>query len=317
MVKRKKIEVVLYDPSWPQKYEAEADRIKDALGDLLLSIHHVGSTSVPGLAAKPKIDIVAEVTCGKSVIEPLSSIGLNYAGEWNIPFKFGFSKREGTLVNLHVYEKGHPEVELNVLFRDYLREHDNAREEYARLKEDLLKEKDASEKDGQRFSRYNLGKNAFISKVLEKAGFSRLRFLKCTHHAEWAAAKKYRQGEFFDKVSMEDPYTWTFDHKDHEHFVLYKGMEIIGYAHVQLWPEHRSAVRIIAIDKDKRRKSYGKQLMKFIERWLKSQGYKSLHVESSSSAVEFYRALGYIEMPFEDPDGYEGGDEDVELGKYL
>jgi hypothetical protein len=44
---------------------------------------------------------------------------------------------------------------------------------------------------------------------------------------------------FFDKVPTADPYTWTFDHPDHIHFVLYQGSEIIGYAHLQLWPEQK------------------------------------------------------------------------------
>lgn len=314
----RKIEVVPYDSNWPKLYQKEAEKIKSALGDNFVSIHHVGSTSVFGLAAKPKIDIIAEVKDGKRAIEALQPRGFKYSGEWNIPFKFGFSKREGTLVNLHVYEAGHPEIELNLQFRDYLREHDDVRDEYASLKETILQDENSFKKQkGQRFSGYNLGKDSFITKILKNTGFDRFRFLKCTHHNEWDAAKKFRKKYFFDKVPMDDPYTWTFDHKDHEHFILYEGMEIIGYAHVQLWPKQRAAVRIIAIDEAKRGKSYGRQFMRLIEKWLTTQDYQSVHVESSPNALNFYRNLGYTDMPFNDPDGYEGSDKDTDLGKML
>ena len=314
----KKIEVVPYNSNWPAVYQSEAEKIRAALGDNLISIHHVGSTAVLGLAAKPKIDIIAEVTDGKLAVATLPPAGFEHRGEWNIPFKFGFTKRRETSVNLHVYEKGHPEVELNLLFRDHLRNSDDARDEYAALKVALLQDAKSFERQkGLRFSGYNLGKDVFISKVLKKSGFDRLRFLKCAHHKEWAAAKKFRQKYFFDKVSTEDPYTWTFDHEDHEHFMLYEGVEIIGYAHVQLWPEKRAAVRLIVIDEAERGKSYGRQLIQLIEKWLMANSYQSVHVESSPRALSFYRSLGYIEMPFNDPDSHESSSEDTPLGKFL
>ena len=102
------------------------------------------------------------------------------------------------------------------------------------------------------FTGYNLGKDAFIRKVLKAANFNRLRFMHCTHHAEWDMAKKLRQQYFFDPIGISDPYTWTFDHKDHVHFILYQGVEIIGYAHIQFWPGQRAALRIIVIDEDYR-----------------------------------------------------------------
>jgi GrpB-like predicted nucleotidyltransferase (UPF0157 family) len=91
------------------------------LGGNYLAIHHVGSTAVPGLAAKPKIDMIAVVHSGDLSIAQLENIGFSYKGEWNIPFKFGFTKRGQDEINLHVFEEGHPEIELNILFRDYLR----------------------------------------------------------------------------------------------------------------------------------------------------------------------------------------------------
>ncbi|MBL8676023.1 MAG: GrpB family protein, partial [Alphaproteobacteria bacterium] len=89
----RKIEIVPYNPAWPQMFGEEAAHIKQALGDACIAIHHVGSTAVPGLCAKPKIDIIAVVKEGVVSISLLKKIGYEYKGEFNIPFHFGFSKR--------------------------------------------------------------------------------------------------------------------------------------------------------------------------------------------------------------------------------
>ena len=107
------------------------------------------------------------------------------------------------------------------------------------------------------------------------------------------------------------------DHKDHKHLILYKGVDIVGYAHVQLWPENRAVLRIIVIDEKEQGKGYGKEFISLIEKWLKLEGYKSIHTESSPSALKFYQAINYIEMPFNDPDGYESGPDDIAMGKPL
>ena len=119
----RKIKVVAYDPHWPKQFEFEATKIKEVLGGNCVSIYHVGSTAVPGLPAKPKIDIIAVVQRPVDAIKSLETIGYDYRGEFNIPMHYGFSKREQISVNLHVYQQGNPEVELNLTFRDYLRKY--------------------------------------------------------------------------------------------------------------------------------------------------------------------------------------------------
>ena len=139
----------------------------------------------------------------------------------------------------------------------------------------------------------------------------------CTHDAEWIAAKNFRNRYFFEPNKIEDPYTWTFDHKDHQHLILYKGVNIVGYAHVQLWPEKRAALRMIVIDEKEQRQGYGKEFMFLIHKWLGLKGYKSLHTESSPAALKFYQAIHYIEMPFDDPDDYVSDPRDIPMGKLL
>jgi GrpB-like predicted nucleotidyltransferase (UPF0157 family)/GNAT superfamily N-acetyltransferase len=317
MKETKKIVVTPYNPKWPAIFEAEALKIKAALGPNCLAVHHIGSTSVPGLAAKPVIDMIIVMKNAKNAIQPLESLGFMYKGEYNIPMRYYFNRKEGVDTNLHVYEEGHPEIELNLLFRDYLRAHPEAREEYAALKESLLKEKSSYEKNNSAFTGYNLGKDAFIRKILKAANYKQIRIMKCTHYAEWDFAKRLRQKYFFDPLSKSDPYTWTFDHQEHAHLILYQGVEMVGYAHVQFWPDQRAALRILVIDEPYRHHGFGSHFLSLCERWLKKQGILSLHDEARPDAVEFYRKNGYTEMPFNDPSGEPPSPQDIAMGKKL
>ena len=179
---KKKIKVEEYNPEWPKMFEENETIIRKALGDNYVSVHHIGSTAVEGLAAKPKIDVIAEVHNCEKAITQLEVVGYKYKGEWNIPFKYGFTRRDEVEINLHLYKVGHPEVELNIKFRDYLRRNQSARDEYRQLKYDLIAQEDAHLKvNNSIFSRYNLGKDVFIRKIIELSGFDRLRFLYCNH----------------------------------------------------------------------------------------------------------------------------------------
>ena len=128
----KRIEVVPYNPKWSEAFGQEANILKDALGKNAVAIYHVGSTSVPRLCAKPIIDIVAVVKNASLIWDVLEKVGYVGAGELNIPFRLYFKKRNiSPIINLHVYEEGNPEIDLNILFRDYLRKHPEALQKYA------------------------------------------------------------------------------------------------------------------------------------------------------------------------------------------
>jgi GrpB-like predicted nucleotidyltransferase (UPF0157 family)/GNAT superfamily N-acetyltransferase len=317
MSTKKHIEVVPYNDQWPQMFESEAATFRQALGDNSVAVHHVGSTAVPGLAAKPTIDIIAVIKDRDLAIKGFESLGYEYRGEFNIPMRLFFNKKVGTDVNLHVYEEGNPEIELNLKFRDYLCAHPEARDAYAALKAELLTKPSSYMKTNPPFTGYSLGKYAFINNIVKQTGFNRLRMMTCTHYAEWDTAKAYRQKYFFDNAGISDPYTYTFDDVNHKHFVLYQGTQIIGYAHVQLWPEQRSAMRIIVIDEPFRNKGFGSQFLALCERWLQIQEYKSLHIESSPEALNFYKQHGYGSMPFNDPEHHESHALDTPVGKIL
>ncbi len=313
----KSIQVVPYDPAWPQIFISEATIIKHALANNVLAIHHIGSTSVPGLSAKPKIDIIAVVKNGKAAIEPLEKSGFTYAGEWNIPLKFGFTKREKHKINLHVFEESHPEIEANILFRDYLKTHLEFKEEYAALKEKLLLNASAHQRSPARLPYYTLRKGNFIRKILKQAGFNLIRILKCTDETEWDAARSFRNKYFFEPNGIIDPYAWTFNHNEHVHLVLYLGTEIIGYAHIQFWPEHRAAIRIIVIDENKRNQNLGSQFLNLCEKWLKHLNIKNIHAESRKTSLGFYLRNNCTEIPFNDPESHKPHPNDILVGKKL
>jgi GrpB-like predicted nucleotidyltransferase (UPF0157 family) len=310
------ISIIPYNPDWPKQFEVEAEKIQQVLGENFIAIHHIGSTSVPGLSAKDIIDIACVIRNLDQAVSTLNNY--TFKGEYNIPLRYFFWKNiDSSKVNLHVYEEGHPEIELNLTFRDYLRLDSKARDEYAELKAQLLQEESSHYKSHSSFTNYTLRKGDFIRKVLKQAGFNRFRMLKCNDETEWAAAKIFRTKYIFKPYGIEDPYIWTFNHPEHAHLVLYQGTEIIGYAHIQFWPGNRAAMRIIVIEEDKRKQNAGSIFLVFIEKWLKSLEVKSIHAESRQSSLRFYLKNGYTEMPFNAPEEHESDPSDIAVGKIL
>lgn len=132
-----------YDPAWPGLFAREEARIRAALGNRVLRIEHTGSTSVPGLAAKPIVDItmvVADVTDEAAYLADLESAGYVLRIRENEPdwYDHRVFKGPDTNVNLHVFSAGCVELERMVGFRDWLRSHPEERDLYERAKRDLV-----------------------------------------------------------------------------------------------------------------------------------------------------------------------------------
>lgn len=156
-----RVEVVAYDPSWPARYDVEADRIRAALGSTLRVVEHVGSTSVPGLAAKPVVDIAASVESFDELETPaLEALGYRYVAEFEdeLPNRRYFTSGD---VHLHVYEHEHEEFMDYVRFRDYLRTHPQDAQAYGDLKLRLADEH-AGDREG-----YQAGKAPFVARLVE------------------------------------------------------------------------------------------------------------------------------------------------------
>ena len=161
-------EIVLaeYDPEWPRWFEQAAEQIRAALGDAPLEIHHVGSTSVPGLMAKPLIDInlvVADTTDEEAYVPKLEAVG--YVLRVREPDWFEHRMLRGfePPVNLHVFPPDCSEVERMLLFRDWLRTNDADRELYARTKREL------GGQEWKYVQNYADAKTAVVEQILKRA----------------------------------------------------------------------------------------------------------------------------------------------------
>jgi GrpB-like predicted nucleotidyltransferase (UPF0157 family) len=161
-----RIELAEYDPSWPQLYEREAARIRAALGPKALRVEHVGSTSVPGLAAKPIIDIdlvVADSSEEVAYVPELEAAG--YVLRIREPdwFEHRLFKGPDTNVNVHVFSEGCEEVETMVAFRDWLRTHDEERDLYLAAKRDL------AQREWKYVQNYADAKSAVVREIVARA----------------------------------------------------------------------------------------------------------------------------------------------------
>jgi len=129
-----------YDPGWPALYDREAARIRSVLGERVLRLEHVGSTSVPGLAAKPIIDIllvVADPADEPSYVTSLERAGYRVVIREPGWYQHRALKGPDTDINLHVHPPGSPEIGRHLRFRDWLRAHPADRELYQRVKREL------------------------------------------------------------------------------------------------------------------------------------------------------------------------------------
>ena len=134
------VTLVDYDPAWPALYAREEARIRGLLGDRVLQIEHTGSTSVPGLAAKPQIDItlvIPDTADEASYVPDLKAAGYRLVIREPDWYEHRVFKGPDTNVNLHVFPRGCVELERMVRFRDWLRTHDEDRELYERTKREL------------------------------------------------------------------------------------------------------------------------------------------------------------------------------------
>jgi GrpB-like predicted nucleotidyltransferase (UPF0157 family) len=161
-----RVEVVDYDPAWPAQFEAVAERVRAALGPAVLDLEHVGSTSVPGLAAKPVIDL--NLTVADSADEATYAPALQAAGfrlivrepEW---FEHRMFKGVDPAANLHVFSAGCPELASMRLMRDWLRASPGDLALYARTKRAL------AERAWDRVQDYAEAKGEVVSEIMGRA----------------------------------------------------------------------------------------------------------------------------------------------------
>ena len=139
------IELHPYDPRWPDQYQYEAQLIAEIFSDQLTAIHHIGSTAIPGIKAKPVIDIMVVVPVIEQVNQfnqAMINLGYIPRGERGIPGRRYFRKGTDEMHShhVHVYGHGHEAIMQQLNFRDYLRAHPVEAQAYSQLKEVLAQQ---------------------------------------------------------------------------------------------------------------------------------------------------------------------------------
>jgi GrpB-like predicted nucleotidyltransferase (UPF0157 family) len=161
------VEVLPYDPAWKDEYRREADRLLAVLGDDILEIHHIGSTSIPGIYAKPIIDILAgarDIADIDRHNDAMARLGYEARGEFGLPGRRFFTKGIPRRThNLHIFKAGNEEFTRHLDFRDYMIAHPEDARKYGELKRNLA-EQHRGDIDG-----YCDGKDYFVKEMEQKA----------------------------------------------------------------------------------------------------------------------------------------------------
>lgn len=163
-----------YDANWPVLFEEEARRLHAAFGSVVRRIEHVGSTSVPGLAAKPVIDVQVSVDSlvphGRYV-DTMAALGYRHVvlGDFDLVYPFFHKPVEWPSTHhVHLCEAAGEQEWKHLAFRNYLREHPQAAREYETLKRELARVHDGG--TPQSMEAYSLAKSEFVANVLRAAG---------------------------------------------------------------------------------------------------------------------------------------------------
>jgi GrpB-like predicted nucleotidyltransferase (UPF0157 family) len=165
----RKVEVVPHSRQWRDAFAAESKHVAAALGDNVIAIHHIGSTAIPDIYAKPIIDLLVEVKDIHGVDErssAMESIGYEVMGEYGISGRRYFRRNNSEGIrthHIHAFESGLAEIERHLAFRDYLIAHPKDAQRYSELKRQLGKE------HADDIEAYMDGKDAFIKEMDHKA----------------------------------------------------------------------------------------------------------------------------------------------------
>jgi GrpB-like predicted nucleotidyltransferase (UPF0157 family) len=169
-IEQRDVELVPHDPEWSDKAEQEKNLLLTGLSFPIINIYHIGSTSIPGIKAKPILDFMMEVKNLDDVLasrDKFQELGYTSKGEFGIPGRQFFTKDTNgeRTHHLHVFQSGHPDIERHLVFRDYLRANPDAAKDYERLKEIL------AERYPKASGRYTEAKSEFILSMDEVARY--------------------------------------------------------------------------------------------------------------------------------------------------
>ncbi|MFC5602313.1 GrpB family protein [Sporosarcina koreensis] len=161
-----KVRLSKYDENWVQMFNEEALVLRSIFGEEIIKFEHFGSTSVPGMKAKPVIDmmcLVKDIEKIDTFNEQMLSLDYDVAGEWGIEGRRLFRKGgEDRTHHIHVYQQGNPHIQRHLVLRDYLRTHPKEVERYTYLKEELAQRYDDT-------ALYSKAKKPFVKELEQRA----------------------------------------------------------------------------------------------------------------------------------------------------
>jgi GrpB-like predicted nucleotidyltransferase (UPF0157 family) len=289
-----------YDPSWPDRFESLASPLRTLLNGIDAEIEHVGSTSVPGLAAKPIIDIDIVVTTKHDLVavtERLQSIGYLAKGTRGIPGREAFDQPPD-LPTHHLYaiERGSKPYLDHMLLRDLLRRRDDLRQRYAQVKREHAHLLGAMDRMG-----YQDAKSDVIAELLNLAR-SEARLSDPT--IEVHGAVTYRWRESFPDSEVDDlhgldtrglPFGWRRARPLSLGWVTARaGDRLVGFGNVA-WDGHRHAFLLdVVVAAAERRKGIGTQLVARAIHEARQAECEWIHVDFESHLTPFYEGCGFL-----------------------
>lgn len=164
-----RIFIVPYNPEWPEEFRKEAARVTAAAGSNVITAHHIGSTAIPGIYAKPVLDLllVVQSVDALDVRQPeMEALGYEARGEYGIPGRRFFRRDNAAgdrTHHIHAFEAGSPQIARHLAFRNYMIAHPETAQEYSDLKREL------AAKYPNDIEAYMDGKDIFIQEIDRRA----------------------------------------------------------------------------------------------------------------------------------------------------
>lgn len=290
----RKIEVVSSKPEWPQRFQQEKKQLQKIFQNHCLAIHHIGSTAIKGIKAKPTIDILIEVpqlTAISSLNETMNRSGYEFFGETGIEGGLFFVKGGAVhAVHVHILQAGHPEIQRHLVFKEYLNVHPTIAQQYSQLKEEL------AEKFPTDPQAYCEGKTSLIATIDQQAW-------------HWSTTLRPRPATEKDTKQLialwEDSVKTTHDFLTAEDLIQIKkelpmyfaavevtlwflGNQFVGFSGMDL---SANKLEMLFLAPQYIRLGHGKQIILSL---IESKGLAFVDVnEQNHQAAKFYQSMGF------------------------
>jgi GrpB-like predicted nucleotidyltransferase (UPF0157 family)/N-acetylglutamate synthase-like GNAT family acetyltransferase len=295
---RREIVIADYDPQWPRRFEAERERIGLALGDTALLIEHIGSTSVPGLAAKPIVDVLVAVSdvSDESSYGPALE-GADYELRVREPEHRMYRTPERD-VHVHVWNKTDPEVDRHLVFRDRLRASPDDRGEYERLKRSL------AQREWRDVNHYADAKGPLIKAILARAMQSHIRRARSSDSPAVALLLE-DLGYPTDADDAGAQLGRLLDRDDAGALVYEDEGEPVGLITYHVFdliyrPRPHCRITALSVRADRRRQGIARALLEAVEALAREHGCFRVELttrQDRDDALHFYEACGFEERP--------------------